>query len=84
MRVRSHRRSPAMSNCRGLSDVVSGIRSGRTQIQHRRHAHAHAHAMLAGTSVKPPQLDEFFCEGEAHLRAQDFAELGWTEEEVWG
>ena len=80
MRVRSHRRSPAMSNCRGLSDVVSGIRSGRTQIQHRRHAHA----MLAGTSVKPPQLDEFFCEGEAGLRARDFAELGWTEDEVWG
>ena len=40
--------------------------------------------MLAGTRVKPPQLDEFFCANEAHLRAQDFAELGWTEADVWG
>jgi uncharacterized damage-inducible protein DinB len=30
------------------------------------------------------QLDEFFCAGEAALRAEDFAELGWTEEQVWG
>jgi uncharacterized damage-inducible protein DinB len=52
--------------------------------EHQIHHRGQAHAMLAGTSVKPPQLDEFFCEGEAHLRAQDFAELGWTEAEIWG
>ena len=40
--------------------------------------------MLSGTSVAPPQLDEFFCEGEADLRAADFAALGWTEAQVWG
>jgi hypothetical protein len=28
--------------------------------------------MLAGTSVKPPQLDEFFMTGEASLRADEF------------
>lgn len=39
--------------------------------------------MLAGTSVAPPQLDEFFCEGESALRAEDFRELGWTEEMIW-
>lgn len=42
------------------------------------------HAMLAGTNIEPPQLDEFFSSGEAHLRAHDFAQLGWTESQVWG
>jgi hypothetical protein len=36
--------------------------------------------MLAGTSVRPPQLDEFFLAQEAPLRAAEFAELGWTKE----
>jgi hypothetical protein len=35
------------------------------------------------TGERPPQLDEFFSAGEAPLRAQDFAELGWTEEMIW-
>ena len=39
--------------------------------------------MLAGTSVKPPQLDEFFCAGEVELREDDFRELGFSEEEIW-
>lgn len=51
--------------------------------QHDIHHRGQVHAMLAGTRVKPPQLDEFFCAGEAHLRAADFAELGFSEEEVW-
>jgi len=40
--------------------------------------------MLSATSVSPPQLDEFFAVGEAPLRAGEFAELGWTEEGIWG
>ena len=40
--------------------------------------------MLSGTRVAPPQLDEFFSEGEAPLRSGDFAELGWTEAHIWG
>lgn len=52
--------------------------------QHQIHHRGQAHAMLAGTEVKPPQLDEFFSAGEAPLRAAEFAELGWTEEAVWG
>jgi len=52
--------------------------------QHQIHHRGQAHAMLAGTSVKPPQLDEFFSVGEAPLRAPEFAALGWTEETVWG
>jgi len=52
--------------------------------QHQVHHRGQAHAMLAGTAAKPPQLDEFFSIGEAPLRAAEFAELGWTEERVWG
>jgi len=40
--------------------------------------------MLAGTHVKPPQLDEFFCANEAHLRAPELAELGYSEAAIWG
>ena len=52
--------------------------------QHQIHHRGQVHAMLAGTSVKPPQLDEFFCSNEGPLRAQDFAELGFREEAIWG
>ena len=52
--------------------------------QHQIHHRGQAHAMLAGTSVKPPQLDEFFCANEAHLRAAELAELGLSEEAIWG
>jgi uncharacterized damage-inducible protein DinB len=52
--------------------------------QHDIHHRGQVHAMLAGTSVKPPPLDEFFCTGEVRLRAQDFAELGFSEERIWG
>src|SRR5476649_2396272 len=43
--------------------------------QHR----GQVHAMLAGTSVAPPQLDEFFCDFDAELRAADLAEIGLSE-----
>jgi uncharacterized damage-inducible protein DinB len=51
--------------------------------QHQIHHRGQAHAMLAGTAVAPPQLDEFFSIAEAPLRAEEFARLGWTEETVW-
>jgi len=52
--------------------------------QHDIHHRGQAHAMLSGTSVKPPQLDEFFAVGEAPLRADEFRTLGWTEATIWG
>jgi len=52
--------------------------------QHQIHHRGQAHAMLAGTRVKPPQLDEFFCANEAHLRAEELAELGYSEAGIWG
>lgn len=51
--------------------------------QHQVHHRGQAHAMLAGTTVKPPQLDEFFSVGEAPLRAAELAALGWSEAAVW-
>jgi uncharacterized damage-inducible protein DinB len=51
--------------------------------QHQIHHRGQVHAMLAGTSVKPPQLDEFFCANEAHLRADELAEIGLTEASIW-
>jgi uncharacterized damage-inducible protein DinB len=52
--------------------------------QHQIHHRGQAHAMLAGTKVAPPQLDEFFCANEAHLRAGELAEIGLSEEMIWG
>ena len=52
--------------------------------QHQVHHRGQAHSMLSATSVSPPQLDEFFSAGEAPLRAAEFAELGWTEQKIWG
>jgi len=69
-------------------------RDGRVQVErrdrlllhlfeHQIHHRGQAHAMLSGTSVAPPQLDEFFSAGEAPLRAAEFAQLGWTEDHIW-
>jgi uncharacterized damage-inducible protein DinB len=79
----------------GLQHIVSVHRGTSIQrermdrlllhlFQHQVHHRGQAHCMLSGTSVSPPQLDEFFAAGEAPLRAAEFAELGWTEKRVWG
>jgi uncharacterized damage-inducible protein DinB len=52
--------------------------------QHQIHHRGQAHAMLAGTSVAPPQLDEFFCANEVELRKAELAELGYSEALIWG
>ena len=44
---------------------------------HQIHHRGQVHAMLSGTSVAPPQLDEFFLEQDAPLRADDLSALGW-------
>jgi len=51
--------------------------------QHQIHHRGQAHAMLSGTTVASPQLDEFFSAGEAPLRADEFKQLGWTEATIW-
>jgi uncharacterized damage-inducible protein DinB len=77
-----------------LTDIIRINRDTRVQnercdrllmhlFQHQIHHRGQAHAMLSGTSVAPPQHDEFFAADEAPLRANEFAELSWTEETVW-
>ena len=76
--------------CAGLSDLsptVSIQRADHVQreplvrvlahlFQHQIHHRGQAHAMLAGTAVKPPQLDEFFLAGEEDLRRDELRALG--------
>jgi uncharacterized damage-inducible protein DinB len=77
-----------------LSSIVRVNRDTRVQtercdrllmhlFQHQIHHRGQAHAMLSGTGIEPPQLDEFFAIDEAPLRAPEFADLGWTEDTVW-
>jgi len=51
---------------------------------HQTHHRGQVHAMLSGTSVAPPQLDEFMMPSEAHLRVPDMARAGWLEAQVYG
>ena len=79
-----------------LSRAIHIKRDKRTQVepadrvllhlfQHQIHHRGQTHAMLSGTGVPPPQLDEFFLgdEKEQSLRAADFAELGFSEDHIW-
>jgi uncharacterized damage-inducible protein DinB len=43
---------------------------------HQIHHRGQAHAMLAGTRVPPPQLDEFFLAGDLPRREAELRELG--------
>jgi uncharacterized damage-inducible protein DinB len=51
--------------------------------QHQVHHRGQAHAMLSGTPVAPPQLDDFFCANDAPLRVDDFRALGFSEAAIW-
>ncbi|TXH80990.1 MAG: damage-inducible protein DinB [Rhizobium sp.] len=65
-------------------------RSGRIQreraddvlnhlFQHQTHHRGQVHAMLAGTSVVPPQLDEFIVADDAQFRGEELRSLNWDE-----
>ncbi|MBV8191694.1 MAG: DinB family protein [Alphaproteobacteria bacterium] len=47
--------------------------------QHQVHHRGQAHAMLAGTRVMPPQLDEFFLAGDLPARRDELRVLGLPE-----
>lgn len=76
-----------------LAEQVKIHRKTRLQIEnkgdvllhlflHQTHHRGQAHAMLAGTSVKPPQLDEFIVRDDAPHRTAELAALGWTEADM--
>jgi len=46
---------------------------------HDVHHRGRVHAMLSGTSVKPPQLDEFLLDFDRPLRRDEMARLGMVE-----
>lgn len=50
---------------------------------HQTHHRGQAHAMLAGTGVAPPQLDEFLLATDAPHRVADMAEMGFSESDLW-
>jgi uncharacterized damage-inducible protein DinB len=50
---------------------------------HQTHHRGQVHAMLSGTAVKPPQLDEFILRSDARFRVLDMSGLGWNEAEVY-
>lgn len=54
-------------------------------IQHQIHHRGQVHNMLSGTSVAPPQLDEFYMNRDIDKarRADDLQELGMSEQQVW-
>ena len=47
--------------------------------QHQIHHRGQAHAMLAGTGVLPPQLDEFFLAADERFRTDELRGLGLKE-----
>lgn len=76
-----------------LARPVQIHRTGRIQVerrddvlshlfQHQTHHRGQAHAMLAGTSVRPPQIDEFIVADDATSRADVLRRLGLSEAQV--
>jgi uncharacterized damage-inducible protein DinB len=57
-----------------MEDVLSHL------FQHQTHHRGQVHAMLAGSSVAPPQLDEFIVDDDARFRDGEIAALGWSEQ----
>jgi uncharacterized damage-inducible protein DinB len=49
---------------------------------HATHHRGQVHAMLSGTSVAPPQLDDFIMAGDASVRVDDLAAVGMTEADL--
>lgn len=76
-----------------LAQPVQIHRTGRIQVercddvlshifQHQTHHRGQVHAMLAGTSIKPPQIDEFIVADDAASRSDVLQRLGITEAQV--
>ena len=69
---------------RGARGVVAD-RVDRTLLHvfmHQTHHRGQVHAMLSGSSVAPPPLDEFFMQGDAARRADELVACGYTEADL--
>lgn len=69
------------------ADHVQRDRAGHVLahlFNHQTHHRGQVHAMLAGSAVAPPQLDEFMMPSEAHLRRDDMRAFAWDEAAVYG
>lgn len=69
-------------------DTVQIERFDRTFLhlmQHQIHHRGQIHCMLSGTSVAPPQPDEFYLawEPDQNLRAADLEAIGTSEKAIW-
>ena len=69
--VRIHRGSRVQEE--SLADTLMHL------FLHDQHHRGQVHAMLSGSSVRPPQLDEFFMTDDARFRSEDLAALGVDE-----
>lgn len=76
-----------------LAATVKVQRDGRIQhdrcddilshlFQHQTHHRGQVHAMLSGSSIKPPQLDEFIVGDDAGVRKVELDALGWSERDL--
>lgn len=62
-------RGPKGTHWETVNDTLSHL------FVHQIHHRGQVHAMLAGTSIDPPQLDEYFLQFDATRRAPDLAAL---------
>jgi len=69
--VAIHRRTRIQTE--RADDVLSHL------FQHQTHHRGQVHAMLSGTAVAPPQLDEFIVADDAKYRVEEIAAFGWDE-----
>jgi uncharacterized damage-inducible protein DinB len=69
--VRIHRQTRIQTET--LADTLMHV------FLHDQHHRGQAHAMLSGTSVKPPQLDEFVMTDDSTARGADLARIGRDE-----
>jgi uncharacterized damage-inducible protein DinB len=76
-----------------LASIVNVHRGARVQqdrcddvlshlFQHQTHHRGQVHAMLSGTEMKPPQLDEFIVGDDAGVRKTEMDGLGWSENDL--
>ncbi|MDP3225961.1 MAG: DinB family protein, partial [Rubrivivax sp.] len=77
-------RAVHMPRAQGRVQIDAAAHMLQHLFMHQTHHRGQVHAMLSGTAVSPPQLDEFLMPSEPHLRTAEMAALGWDEVAVFG